>query len=273
MRLFLILGSTAVVCLLLWLFGTRPLSLLLDRVFPHRLSSTPVRELVFDSGTIALAGVHLDTLTTETLPSGVEASLSSPGRVALLYHGAAFPCGPGRSSPDPSGLDTLRFQPDPGDTVTLTLKRSLLSWPTPFEMNFMTGYSPSWRRHLYVRLLWTKRSGARLAIQWRFPQAFYPRDGWRPASVEYGSAGLLDVSLREAPGLRAAAADYLASKRQWSVSEYRLEDRGPAVDGSGELFAAIHREDEKGSQPGAGRSLELVLDYASREVVRERGLQ
>lgn len=259
--------------LLLWLFGTRPLSLLVDRLLPHRVSAAPVREMRFEDGVLAVAGVRLDMLTTGTLPSGLLAALSDSGRVVLRDQAAAFPCGPGRAVPSPPGPDSILFQADAGDTVTFTQERSRLSWPTPLEMNFMTGYSPSWRRHLYARLLWTKRNGARLEILWRFPQAFYPRDGWRPERLEFGSAGVLRVTLQEAPGLRAAAARYLSSKRQWSDSEYRLEDRGPAADGSGEIFAAIHRDDESAARPGAGRSVGLVLDYGSRQVVREIAFQ
>jgi hypothetical protein len=44
------------------------------------------------------------------------------------------------------------FAADATDETSLTLERSVLSWPTPFGFNFMTGRSPAWRRHLYFRL-------------------------------------------------------------------------------------------------------------------------
>ena len=45
------------------------------------------------------------------------------------------------------------FVPAPGDTASAALDRSLLSWPTPpFQVNFMTGYAPSWQRNLFYHL-------------------------------------------------------------------------------------------------------------------------
>ena len=53
------------------------------------------------------------------------------------------------------------FAAEPGDTTSATLERSGLSWPTPLETNFMTGQTPSWRRHVYYRLSWKKAYGTR----------------------------------------------------------------------------------------------------------------
>src|SRR5208282_3075137 len=67
---------------------------------------------------------------------------------------------------------------------------------TPFEMNFMTGKSPSWRRNLYYRLVWKKASGAKLVMVWRFEQGFYPDDGWTSGTMSReGSTGLLQVDV------------------------------------------------------------------------------
>jgi hypothetical protein len=65
----------------------------------------------------------------------------------------------------------------PGDELSFTLERSLLPWPTPFAFNFMTGQAPSRKRHRYYRLVWTKRSGARLEMIWRYEEWFYPDNG------------------------------------------------------------------------------------------------
>jgi hypothetical protein len=46
------------------------------------------------------------------------------------------------------------------------------------ETNFMTGQTPSWRRHLYYRLSGKKASGARLDMLWRFEQGFDTVNGW-----------------------------------------------------------------------------------------------
>ena len=63
--------------------------------------------------------------------------------------------------------DIPGFAAEPGDAASLIIDRSALIWPTPFDFNFMTGRSPSWKRHLYYRLSWRKASGARLDVLWK----------------------------------------------------------------------------------------------------------
>ena len=92
----------------------------------------------------------------------------------------------------------VEFAPDPGDQLSLTVERSYLSWPTPFDFNFMTGQSPSWKRHLYYRLRWTKPSGVSLLLVWRFEQYFYGPEshGWAGgAMTREGSTGLLKADI------------------------------------------------------------------------------
>jgi hypothetical protein len=55
----------------------------------------------------------------------------------------------------------FQFVPDPGDDVSLVVSRSVISWPAPFELNFMTGAAASWKRNLYYRLRWKKSRPAR----------------------------------------------------------------------------------------------------------------
>jgi hypothetical protein len=271
-RSTLIVGLVAATGVIVWLFAARSLSVLIDRVHTIRIAAVPVNQLRFDNGTIEVAGVRLDTLTRETMPSGLRAALGTNGRVSLVYGGMSFPCGPGRSL-SPSWLPDLVFSPDPGDSVTFTRERSHLSWPTPLEMNFMTGSAPSWKRHQYCRLTWTKRSRARLEILWQIEQGYFNNDGWRPQKIEYVSAGLLRAGITEASDLQDAAVDYLTRTRHWDRSAYRLESRGPAADSSGEIIAAIHRDDESKAHPGSGLSLQLLLDYDSRRVTREIAFQ
>jgi hypothetical protein len=199
-RLTLILSVVAA-GVIVWLLAARSLSLLLDQVHTSRITTAHVDQIRYDNGVIELAGVRLDTLTPETMPSGLTAVLSTSGRVLLLHGGRSFPCGPGSSVSAQPGLPDITFSPDPGDTVVFTTERSHLSWPTPLAMNFMTGSAPSWKRHLYCRLMWTKRSHASLEILWRFEQGYYNPDGWRPQTIEHGSAGLLRVSISEASSL------------------------------------------------------------------------
>ncbi|MGD0120919.1 MAG: hypothetical protein ABSD30_22855, partial [Candidatus Binatus sp.] len=95
-----------------------------------------------------------------------------------------------------AGTGEFDITPDPGDEVALVVDRSLISWPTFFEMNFMTGQSPLWRRDLYYRLTWKKPSGAKLALVWRFEQGFYSTDGWTSGTMtREGSTGLIQADI------------------------------------------------------------------------------
>jgi hypothetical protein len=72
-----------------------------------------------------------------------------------------------------------------------------LSWPAPlFQVNFMTGYVPSWQRNLYYRLSWAKASGARLDILWRERQDYDGVNGWTGARL----TELIRIEIRPASG-------------------------------------------------------------------------
>src|SRR6266550_2360995 len=89
------------------------------------------------------------------------------------------------------------FTAAPGDTVSAALERSVLAWPTPlFQVNFMTGYVPSWQRNLYYRLSWAKASGARLDILWRLRQDYDAVNGWTGGRL----TDLIRIEIRPASG-------------------------------------------------------------------------
>lgn len=113
----------------------------------------------------------------------------------LRAGGNAFPLGPRIGPPDKSGRPDIAFAPEPGDQVSFTVARSLLSWPTPLDINFMTGQSPQWRRNLYFRLAWRKPSGAALSMGWRYEQWFYVADGWSRYMTHEGATGLVDLRI------------------------------------------------------------------------------
>jgi hypothetical protein len=115
------------------------------------------------------------------------------GHVVVSIDGRALELG---ARIGPSGPTGIEFTPDQGDQISLTVDRGILSWPTPFDFNFMTGHSPSWKRHLYYRLQWTKASGARFTVVWRFEQYFYDGDGWASGMMtRAGSTGLIQADI------------------------------------------------------------------------------
>jgi hypothetical protein len=120
---------------------------------------------------------------------------------AVASGGKVFALGPLTSTTENHG-DYLAVAPQARDEAFLVTRRSALSWPTPFEFNFMTGHSPSWKRHQYYDLRWKKPSGATLDMLWRYEQPFYgrqlvPDDGRGSGfSVRKGSTGLIRVEIR-----------------------------------------------------------------------------
>ena len=194
MRRFLlpaVLG--AVGCAIGWLFAARPLSLFLDRFVTVRVRALPVTPLSCRFGTISIGDLLLSlSATPDERP--IEVDCDSSSRVVVSVDGRAFELG-SRTGPS-SGFE---FAPDPGDQVSLTVDRSLVSWPTPFDFNFMTGHSPSWKRHLYYRLRWTKASGPSFTTLWRYEQYFYGSDGWANGMmIREGSTGLIGAEIRNA---------------------------------------------------------------------------
>ena len=106
-----------------------------------------------------------------------------------------------RMMPRPSSTtnersESLTAAPDKADDATVTLEHSRLSWPTPFELNFMTGVSPSWKRHTYQRLTWIKPNGPRLEMVWHYEQFYYRGSGWAsPTMTVAGKTGLIRVDI------------------------------------------------------------------------------
>jgi hypothetical protein len=177
-----------------WLLGARQLSLLLDRFFTPRLYSMPVTPLAYSPNTLRIGGFPFD-FYAEVRTIAVRVSCDPSNRVTLSDGGRLFAMGIWTHH-DPN-TDEFDFTADPGDQVTLVVDRSLISWPTFLEMNFMTGQSPLWRRDLYYRLEWRKPSGAILTMVWRFEQGYYSSDGWTAGTMtREGSTGLLEVDIK-----------------------------------------------------------------------------
>jgi len=59
--------------------------------------------------------------------------------------------------------------------------------------------SPWWKRYVYYRLVWSKRSGAKLEMLWRYEQDFYIPGAWTdPVMMWNGQTGLLRVTIHPA---------------------------------------------------------------------------
>jgi hypothetical protein len=197
MRKFLvtlaILVLFIVTLLAIWIFGGRQLSLIIDRFGTIETASARIKSITYEGGgtggTLRVNDLAL-SLNDTNGPSPNFGS-TKDDQLALAAGGKVFAFGPPRSE-----AENLAAVPPAGDQAFITVRRSALSWPTPFAFNFMTGQSPSWKRHMYYHLRWKKPSGAKLEMLWRYEQYFYPANGWGNGFMtREGSTGLVEVDI------------------------------------------------------------------------------
>jgi hypothetical protein len=173
--------AVVIVAALIWVLTGRQISLLVDRVKTVSLKSLPVTPLSYDGfetgGNFQIGGFELSTTGPDNQPFPMRIHFDSQGRPVLTESEKSF---------------LLVFEP--GDQASLTLRRSLLSWPTPLDLNFMTGHSTSKKRHLYYVLHWKKPSGPELTMVWRYEQHF--NSVWMDGFVtRAGTTGLIQAEL------------------------------------------------------------------------------
>ena len=198
-----ILVPCVVAILAVWIFFGRQISLFVDRFGPIEIASTPIHSIAYEGG--GTAGILIvNDLRLSLNDTKIPLSIGSTkdNQFALASGGKVFALGPLKSTTE-NGGDYLAVVPQAADEAFLVTRRSALSWPTPFDFNFMTGHSPSWKRHRYYELRWKKPSGATLDVIWRYEQPFYgqqlvPGDGWGSGfSVHEGSTGLIQIDIKE----------------------------------------------------------------------------
>lgn len=190
-----ILVAFVIAILASWIFAGRQISLFLDRFGIIQMTSARIKSIAYEgSGTGGILRVN-DLALSLNDRNGPSPNIGTTknDQLGLADGGKVFAFGPPRL-----GAENLATVPPPGDDAFIEIRRSILSWPTPFDLNFMTGQSPSWKRHLYYRLLWKKPSGAKLEMLWRYEQYFYPGNGWASGFMtREGSTGLIQVAMKE----------------------------------------------------------------------------
>jgi hypothetical protein len=176
-----------------WIFQGRQISMFLDRFGTFEMTSARINSIVYNGrgtgGTLRVNDLNL-SLNDRNDPAPSIGTTKSD-QLAVANGGKVFALGPAR--PEEENLATI---PPAGDDASIEIRRSILSWPTPFEINVMGGPSPSWKRHVYYRLLWKKPSGEKLEMLWRYEQYFYPDNGWASGFMTYkGATGLIQVDI------------------------------------------------------------------------------
>jgi hypothetical protein len=185
----------------LWIFRGPEISSFIDRYWTIETESAPIRSIAYEgSGTGGVLIVNDLSLSLEEISPSISLSVGSTkdNQFALSSSGKVFAFGPLTTTSGGDTGDHLAAVPSTGDQGAIVTRHSVLSWPTPFDWNFMTGHSPSWKRHIYYKLRWTKSSGAQLQMLWRYEQFFYPGNGWAGGLMtRKGSTGLILVEIKE----------------------------------------------------------------------------
>jgi len=189
-----VLIAVVIAFLATWIFYGRQISLLLDRFGTIEMTSARINSIAYQgNGTGGILHINDFELSLNDR-NGPAPSIGTTknDQLALADRGKVFAFGPVRT--DGGNLATV---PPAGDDASIEIRRSILNWPTPFEVNFMTGHSPSWKRHLYYRVRWKKPSGATLEMLWRYEQYFYPGNGWASGFMtRQGSTGLIQLDIK-----------------------------------------------------------------------------
>ena len=182
----------------LWLWRGRDLSMLADRFQVVETSSRPIKTIAYEgTGTGGILQVDgVDLRLNEFALEGAQPNIGTTkdNQLALSFQGKVFPFG---SVQEVSGKLTVTTPSV--DIATFATEHSAIPWRNYFEVNFMTGNSPSWKRNVYQRITWKKENGAKLEMIWRYEQFFYSGSGWSEAlMVREGAAGLIRVEISDA---------------------------------------------------------------------------
>jgi len=220
-RLSAIGGCVAVLALValsvLWFFTAQWCSLLVDQVYTAPMQV--VRPTPFGWNGIymqfgdaipgmfglqgfnpgeRLTGAHVLDLTGPGPDYKQVASLeiNADDRLVLVAGGRSFVLAVRAGTVPTDDKPMPAFAAEAGDTVVLSLERSLLGWPVRVGLagTYLSGAPTTWARYLYYRLSWRKASGARLAMVWRCEQGYERTNGWHNFGGE-----LTQVEIRPAP--------------------------------------------------------------------------
>jgi hypothetical protein len=204
MRPFLALLVILVLCIAslasLWIFRGREISSFIDRYWTVETRSGSIQSIAYEgNGTGGILIVNDLSLSLNEVGPGLALSVGSTkdNQLALASSRKVFPFGPLTSTSENTG-ERLATVPPLGDQAFVAIRHSVLSWPTPFDLNFMTGHSPSWKRHIYYEIRWKKSSGANLKMLWRYEQFLYPGNGRASGFMtRQGSTGLIRIEMKD----------------------------------------------------------------------------
>jgi hypothetical protein len=268
LEILLLCAAIGVAGLAGWIFLGRVAFRFFDRFFLVVIGELPVTPMEMRKREFAI-GKQIWPFPRDEGVVHFDVRMDEKNRLRLWKYNSGFfwfgPVKGFRAERDGKPFEFL-FEPDAGDRVSMTQSHSRLAWPTPFEINILGGSVSRWRRHLYDRLVWEKASGQRLEIVWRHEQQFFKGRGW----ADDWNQRLARIRVGVIP-FEGIAGCYLRKTKGWDIDSYRLEFR--SKEGGHDVVAVIHRDDENTSTPGAGKSVVLTVDSATKKVIREMGGQ
>jgi hypothetical protein len=134
---------------ILWIAAGRQISLAIDRFKTIETRSIPIKTINYEGsgtdGTLHFGDLALSLTSPQSDPR-LSIGTTKDNQLALSFVGKVFPFGPLRDN-----SENLATDAPADDRATISLRHSLVAWPTPFDFNFMTGQSPAWRRNLARR--------------------------------------------------------------------------------------------------------------------------
>jgi hypothetical protein len=140
--LLVIVAAGAAALAALWIFRGREISSFIDRFWAVETRSGPIQSIAYEgNGTGGILIVNDLSLSLNEVGPGLALSVGSTkdNQLALASSGKVFPFGPLTSTSENTG-ERLATVPPLGDQAFVAIRHSVLSWPTPFDLNSMTGH-------------------------------------------------------------------------------------------------------------------------------------
>ena len=185
----------------LWLWGTQWLAFHLDPFTAKRVMERSISTFGRDRSDLRAAN-HDPMWDAPYAPFLTNLETDSNGRLILVRGRDRVVLGHRVATIQRSDFPLHPFfviALEPGDHLVYAAEQSRIPWPNSFEMNWMTGNTPVWKRYRYYRFTWTKPHGETIELFWRFEEFFYASEpDWSDADMtdDDPPCGLVRVTIR-----------------------------------------------------------------------------
>ena len=183
----------------IWYQTARPLALLIQG---EPDSGTPLNKIGWNGTYLTINGRTYDTSVLNGQQDlenaqGTQFGVDAQHHLIITVRGQSLVLGAPDGTVSNGGEAQPAFAPAPGDRVSFGNKEGWYAWPNWFEMNFITGRVPTWKRFVTYKLIWKKASGETLTLTWRYEHYYYPSDGWLDADMSGDGCGLAGAGITQ----------------------------------------------------------------------------